>query len=137
MKNYSSFVIKYLINLINNHQIESLSKENYLFIMDIIFSNKKHVPDKLNHELMNSTSRIRSLALKGCGNKCQTFIEPLLQKLQRNAILRKDYKKILCDVTVDCLTTDNLTFNVWEKCYLKYLRGNTILLNYISKKIHF
>ncbi|KAJ8976095.1 hypothetical protein NQ317_008432 [Molorchus minor] len=42
MKNYSSFVAKYLLDLISrNNNDDSLSRDEYLLILDTIYSNKK------------------------------------------------------------------------------------------------
>lgn len=132
MKNYSRYVIKYLIDLINRHKKDHISRDQYLLVLDTMFSNKKNFPNDLTKELNNILPNLKILLFNNINNdKYYNFIETLFKKLQNNS--SKLYRDEICDVFVTCLSKDQTSFGAWSKNYTKSLTSNAILLNYIGK----
>lgn len=131
MKSYSKYVYDYLIALIEMHET-SISKEQYLLILDTFYSGKKNLPANLNQKINKVVSKLNLLLLdKNTELKENTIIEPLLKKLSDNKTLQ--YQEALCDVLVTCLIRDPNSFTSWSKLYIKNLPQSAVLLNYIGK----
>lgn len=131
MKNYSRYVITYLIDLINRFNDVPITKEQYLSIMDIVYSNKKNVPTDLIQSLNNIVPKLKLLLFTNNSDKYNSFIEPLLKNLATND--NASYKDELCDVIITCLYKDHTCFGTWNKNYTKTLTSSAILLNYMGK----
>ncbi|XP_022913719.2 transmembrane protein 214-B [Onthophagus taurus] len=128
MKNYSRFICGYLIDLINRFNDVPLSKEQYQFVMEYIYSNKKNSPLDLSAQIQKQ--KLKELLFINSKDKYHGFVEFFLKKL---TIRDSDsYRNELCDVIIACLIRDPTTFNVWTKHYSKNLVGSAILLNYID-----
>lgn len=135
MKNYSRYVIKYLIDLINRHKKGHLNRDQYLLVLDTIFSNKKNFPNDLTKDLNSILPNLKRLLFNnnnGSGtDKYYSFIEILFKKLQNNNS-NKLYRDEICDVFVNCLSKDQTSFGAWSKNYTKSLTSSALLLNYIG-----
>lgn len=130
MKNYSRYVVSYLINLINRFNDVPLTKEQYQFIAELIFSNKKNFPTDLSQSLQETTPKLKLLLFTGNNDKYHSFVEFFLKKL--TVVDHKGYRKELCDIIMTCVQKDGTIFSTWSKNYTKYLVASSILLNYIG-----
>lgn len=132
MKNYSRYIVKYLINLVKRHDKITINRDQYLLFLEIIFSNKKNFPTDLSKDLHEILPKLKSLLfINGSHEKYHSYIEPLLKKLQNNS--NKHYTNELCDILVLCFNKDQTNLNTWGKNYTKHLTGSAVLLNYIGK----
>lgn len=132
MKNYSRFIIKYLIEIINRHKNSYLSKDQYILVLDIIFSNKKNFPNDLTKDLNNILPILKNLMFNdGNNEKYYNFVDTLLKKLQNNT--NKLYRDEICDVLITCLIKDKTSFSAWSKNYTKSLSASAVVFNYIGE----
>ncbi|KAI4468656.1 transmembrane protein [Holotrichia oblita] len=130
MKNYSRYVITYLIDLINRFNDIPITKEQYLSVMDTIYSNKKNVPADLTQSLQNTVPKLKLLLFTNNSDKYNSFIEPLLKNLAINENI--SYRNEICDVIITSLQKDHTCFGTWNKNYTKTLPSSAILLNYMD-----
>lgn len=131
MKNYSRFVVKYLIDLVNRHDNVCITKDQYLLILDVVFSNIKNLPSDLIKDLTSIVPKARKLLFSQSTNdRYHLYVDSLLKKLQNNS--NKKYTDELCGSLVVCLSKDNTSFGNWTKSYTKYLDGSAVLLKYIG-----
>lgn len=133
MKNYSRYVINYLVDLINRFNDVPVTKEQFLSIMDIVYSNKKNLPADLTQSLYNIVPKLKLLLFTNNSDKYNSFIEPLLRSLVIND--NTAYKSEICDVIITCLHKDHTCFGTWSKNYIKTLPSSAILLNHMGKCI--
>lgn len=134
MKNYSRYIVQYLIDLINLHDKVNITTENYLLVLDVAYANYKNFPNDLRKNMQSVASKLNSMLFaqnNGNYGKCYMLIEPLLKKLQSNS--SSAYKDQICEVLVECLIKNPTAFSSWSKCYTKYLPQSAILLNYLGK----
>lgn len=83
MKNYSRYVVEYLVNIINLNSNSFITKEQYLLLLNVIFSSKKNFPAELNKQLVETASKLNVLLLEQNGDKkYHSFIEPFLKGCQ-------------------------------------------------------
>ncbi|KRT84526.1 hypothetical protein AMK59_2105 [Oryctes borbonicus] len=130
MKNYSRYVTTYLVDLINRFNDVPITKEQYLSIMDIVYSNKRNIAPDLTQSLYNIVPKLKLLLFINNTDKYNGFIEPLLKTLalNENTMCRNE----VCDVIITCLQKDHTCFGAWNKNYTKALPSSAILLNYIG-----
>lgn len=133
MKNYSKYVTKYLINLINRPvEGSSLQKDQYLNILDVIHGSKKNVPSELVKELNESASKLNDLLLLSVkGDKYHTLVEPILKKLGTTTE-NQSYSNQLCEILVALMERDQTSLNSWSKLYSKNLVASASLLEHID-----
>ncbi|XP_018331860.1 transmembrane protein 214-A [Agrilus planipennis] len=132
MKNYSRYVTKYLIDLINRHHLENLSKEQYLLILDIVFANYKNFPADLRPSLNKIVPVSKQMLLNQYKKESSsTIIEPLLKKILSSN--NNAYRKEICDILVNCFIKDPSLFNSWNKIYNKNIQSSAFLLKYIDE----
>lgn len=134
MKNYSRYVFTYLIDLINRFNDIPITKEQYLSVMDTIYSNKKNVPVDLIQSLQNTVPKLKLLLFTNNSDKYNSFIEPLLKNLAINENIL--YQNEICDVIITCLQKDHTCFGTWNKNYIKTLPSSAILLNYMGMYLY-
>lgn len=136
MKNYSRFIIKYLSQLLNRHENVALSKDNYMFLLDLI-NTKRSLPNEVAQELGSLNKKLKAMLLKSGDKKYSTFFEPLLSKLVSTA--STPFKNEISDTLVNCLVKDTSCYNAWNELYAKQSQQSSILLKYIKdhwKKIN-
>lgn len=134
MKNYSRYVVKYLVDLFKRHKTVSLTKEQYLSILDVIFTNNKNVPADLQGELKAVLPTLQKQLFTQNHDKFHTFIDSFLKKIQLSE--NKSIKNELCEAIIVCLEKDKAGFGSWSKSYTKYLGASTYLLKYIGMIQH-
>lgn len=132
MKSYSRYIYEYLINLIDAHNNSNVTKEQYLLMLDSVYSNKKNFPSDLSNNLNKIISKLNLMLFdQNKDLKYHTFVEPFLKKLLDNG--NSDYQKNLCSVLADCLGKDQQSYSTWNKLYLKNLPQSAALLKYVGK----
>lgn len=131
MKNYSRYIVKYLINLIKNseHQNVLITKEEYLTLLDITYLGSKNFPSDLKQDLQISTPILKE-ALFAKNNDLGRLVDYFLRKININN--NKSYQNCLVDVIVECFIRDMSTIQIWTKIYAKNVSSSTILLSYIG-----
>lgn len=137
MKNYSRYIIKYLIDLIKRFDKSgcSVNKEQYLLIFDTIFSSKKNFPNDLAKDLNSVLPNLKQLFFNNDNNeKYYNFTEMLWSRLQQDHSNNgKLYRDEVCEVLITCLSRDQTSFGAWSKNYTKALKASAIFLNYIGR----
>lgn len=132
MKSYSRYIYEYLINLIDAHSNSNVTKEQYLLILDSVYSNKKNFPSDLSNSLNKTISKLNLMLLNQNKDlKYHTFVEPFLKKLLDNS--SAEYQQNLCSVLAHCLGKDQQSYSTWNKLYLKNLAQSAALLKYVGK----
>ncbi|XP_018577765.1 transmembrane protein 214 [Anoplophora glabripennis] len=139
MKNYTRFVVKYLLDLLNRKYDESISTDEFLLILDTIYLDKKNFPVDLKEELDRKVTNLKALLFKN-KEKHHAYVEVLLKKIVTNS--NKPYQNCICDVLVDIFANDATTMSIWNKVYAKNVAASSVLLrrigdnwNNISKQI--
>ncbi|KAJ8925970.1 hypothetical protein NQ315_009825 [Exocentrus adspersus] len=130
MKNYSRFVTKYLVDLLSREYNDSVARDEFVLILDSVYSNKKNMPTDLKDELMRKSEKLKRLVFRNNKEKYHSYVEALLKKLTTNS--NKPYQDILCDVLVEVFVRDPTTLSNWSKVYTKNVAANALLLRYIS-----
>lgn len=134
LKNYSHYILEYLINILTRHNETSISKEEYVLIMSVIFSKRKNFPSDLSQRLYKIVSNLNDLLLeRNRDTKRHIFIDLLLKNLLDYDNVQ--YQKTVCDALAKCLAKDEHSFGSWNKLYTKHLPQSAVLLNYIGKDI--
>lgn len=129
MKNYSRFIVEYLLQILRKHKQTAVTKEEFFLLLDTIFSKRKY-PSDVSQQLSKAALEIPSLFDRTKDVKSNIFIEALLKKL---ADVDNQNQKILCELLANCLVKDQTSYANWNKLYTKHLIASTALLNYISK----
>ena len=132
MKNYSHYIVTYLVNLVNRFNDVPLTKEQYLLIMDIIFTTKKNFTAELTQSLLKIVPKLKVLLFTNNSDKYSSFVETFLRKLSANNIVGK-YKNELCNVIVMCLQKNQMSFVAWNNCYVKNISSSATVLDYIGR----
>ncbi|XP_066249199.1 transmembrane protein 214 isoform X1 [Euwallacea similis] len=130
MKNYSKYIVKYLLELTNRDHKAPLTRDQYLLILDTIFSNKKNFPLELQKDLVQNIPKLSQQLLNNKRENFHGLIEPLIKRLSQNT---KAYQNCLCQVLVEIFTKDQTTLNAWNKIYAKNLLSSAVLLKYITR----
>lgn len=130
MKNYSRFVVQYLLDLLSRKYDDSISRDEFLLILDTIYSNKKNFPTDLKEELSKKIANVKELLFKNNKEKYHSYIEVLLKKIITNS--NKPYQSYICDVLVEIFVKDATTLSTWNKVYAKNVAASSILLRHIG-----
>ncbi|CAH1163610.1 unnamed protein product [Phaedon cochleariae] len=132
IKSYSPYILSYLKNLISNSGDGNgiLTKEDFLLILDIIYTSKKHFPVDLLRELSNKVSNLKPLLFVDNKEKYHSYIELLLKKVVSTS--NKSHQNCLCDILVEVFQRDSTTFATWRKIYPKNVASSVILLEFIG-----
>ncbi|KAF7279687.1 hypothetical protein GWI33_006848 [Rhynchophorus ferrugineus] len=130
MKNYSKYVVKYLLDLISQKEKVQITKEQYLLILDIIYTNRKNFPVELQKELYVQAPQLKSFLFANSKERYHNYVEPFLKRLSMTT--NSSYQNVLCDTIIEIFTKDQSTMAHWNKIYIKNLSSSAILLNYIS-----
>lgn len=132
MKNYTRYVVEYLVNIIKQNSKSSITKDQYLLLLNVIFSSKKNLPSDLNNQLNETASKLNVLLLEQNGDKkYHNFIEPFVKRLSDNN--NAHYQNNVCYVIVTCLMRDPVSFETWDKIYTKHLPQSALILKYIGE----
>ncbi|KAL1501959.1 hypothetical protein ABEB36_007180 [Hypothenemus hampei] len=130
-KNYSEYVVKYLVDLIKQKREDSLSKEEYCFILDTIFANRKNFPSHLRQKLIGILPKVRDLYLNN--KKKDNFLQVLEQFLKKiNQTNDPIYRDALSATIVEFFAKDQTALTYWSRIYGKNLLASAIVLTYIS-----
>lgn len=130
MKNYSLYVVSYLLSVLNKENDASVSKEEFFLVLDTIYSNKKNFPKDLKQQLQSKVADLKLLLFANKKEKYYNYVEFVLKKIVTNS--NKPYQDCLCDVLVEVFHRDNTTLANWNKIYSKHIAGSSLLLNYIG-----
>ncbi|XP_056635637.1 transmembrane protein 214 [Diorhabda sublineata] len=125
MKHYSRYVLTYLINLLKINKEKPLSLDELLLILNVVYNNKKNMPNDLIQELTAIVSDIKPSSIKQSGN-----IDILLKNINLNS--NALYQTYLCDILVETFYNDQSTLSTWGKIYSKNIQSSAILLEYMS-----
>lgn len=131
MKNYSRYIACYLLKLLNKKEDLTITKEQFLLLLDTIYSNRKHFPADLKHELAEKMFDIKPLLFKNKKEKYHGFFDLVFKKIVVNS--NKSYQDCLCDILIDIFHKDETTLTNWSKVYSKNIAASAILLQYIGK----
>ncbi|KAF5269091.1 hypothetical protein FQA39_LY18924 [Lamprigera yunnana] len=133
MKNYSRYIVRYLISLINRHENAHISVDQYLLILDVAFANYKNVPNDLKQDFQKVIPKLEKMLISiNKKDKLHVYVETLFKKLLSNNT--KAYKDDICKVLVRCFMQDENGISSWTKLYPKCLPQSAIVLNYMSEK---
>ncbi|CAH1365193.1 unnamed protein product [Tenebrio molitor] len=131
LKHYSKYIVKYLIDLIKNADGGSLTREQYVMLLESIFSNKKNFPNDLKQELISISPNLKFFLFGS--HKSETFhssLEFYLKKITTNDSYL--LQECLCDVIIQGLNRDQSSLDHWSKIYVKNIAPSAILLEYID-----
>ncbi|XP_050500167.1 transmembrane protein 214 [Diabrotica virgifera virgifera] len=126
MKNYSRYILTYLVNLIKNTNEKSLTLEESLSILNIVYSNRKNMPSDLVQEVSNNVARIKPLNSKKGSSNIEIMLKNIV--LNNNA----SYQKCLCDILVEAFHQDPSALAAWSKAYSKNVQSSAVVLEHIS-----
>lgn len=130
MKNYSRFVVQYLLDLLNRKYDDSISRDEFLLILDTIYSNRKNFPVDLKEELSKKIADVKGLLLKNNKETHHSYVEVFLKKIITDS--NKSYQSYICDVLVEVFAKDATTLSTWNKVYAKNVAASSILLRHIG-----
>lgn len=131
MKSYSRYVVRYLLELTSRDHDSHLSKEQFLLILDTIFSTKKNFPTELQKDLVQNLPKLKRLLLNNKRESPNGLVEPFLKKITLTSNVA--YQNCLCDILVEVFSKDQSALAAWNKVYSKNLGASAVLLRYISK----
>lgn len=130
LKNYSRYVIEYLVRLLGRHKEAAVGKEELLSVLDVVFSKRK-LPSDAVPQLDKAAVELSGLFERNKESKSCVFVEPLLRKLGDVEALQN--QNVVCGMLASCLVKDQSSFGSWSKVYAKSLPQSAVFLNYISE----
>lgn len=130
MKNYSKFVVEYLLGLLRKSGEVQVTKEEFLMLFDVVLSKRKGFPTDLAQQLNKAASELKGL-FERCDAKRALFVEVFLKKLTE--IEQTQTRNLISELFYSCLLRDQNSFNAWAKLYSKNLQQSTLVLSYILK----
>lgn len=134
MKNYSKYVIQYLLQLLKKHENVTLKKEDYIFLFDLCHS-KHSIPNEQAQQLLGLNKILKNVvSSKGSDKKYSSLFEPLFIKLTNSST--NATKNDIASTLVTLLSKDLNCFSTWVQLYMKNLQQSSNLLKYISKYIN-
>lgn len=134
MKNYSRYVGSYLLKLLSKKDI-TITKEQYLLLVDTIHSNKKNFPVDLKNELAKKVFDLKPALFSNKKEKLSNLFDLIFKKILVNS--NKSYEDCLCDILIDVFHKDESTLSNWNKIYSKNVATSAILLKYLGKYFTF
>lgn len=129
MKNYSRYVVEYLLHVLRKHKEAVVTKEEFLLLLETIFSKKKY-PSDVVLQLNKAAVELSALFDRNKDVKRNIFVEILLKKLPE---VDNQNQKVLCELLANCFVKDQNSYANWSKIYAKHLVASAALLNHISK----
>nr|CAD7196824.1 unnamed protein product [Timema douglasi] len=132
MKNYSSYVIRYLRDILGHPgKSRTLSPDQFLSVLDVIHTRGQALSGSLRQELAAVVPALRARAFQHEPEKrLQSFFQPLLERLQSSA--SKEHKEELLTSLAQCLRHDQQSFSVWRQLYTKNLAQSALLLAHLD-----
>ncbi|KAJ9600398.1 hypothetical protein L9F63_009326, partial [Diploptera punctata] len=133
LRNYTSFVIGYLKDiLVNSSENKQVSQEQFFALLDVIHS-ANNLPNNMKQELLALSPELRIRSLKTESEKhLRNYFDPLLQRLQPTA--SKTFKEELLTCLVSCLNSDQHCYSTWRQLYTKHLPQSALLLQHIDSQ---
>lgn len=133
MKNYSRYIVKYLLNVLQKfNDKNSLTKDEYFLILDTVYTNKKNFPNDLKKDFTKIIPSLKTFLFKSNNDNYKQSFSVLFKKLA-STNNNKPYQNCLCDVICEVFNREPATLNSWENCYKNHVEASAILLNYIGK----
>lgn len=129
MKNYSRYIVEYLLHVLRQHKEAAITKEEFFLLFDTIFAKKKYPSDAVQ-QLNKAAIELSGIFDRNKDTKRNIFVEVLLKKLPE---VDNQNQKILCELLANCFVKDQNSYASWSKIYAKHLIANTALINHISK----
>lgn len=130
MKNYSRYIVEYLLHILTKHKETAVTKEEFFLVLDTVFSKKKYPADVVQ-QLNKTAIELGGLLDRNKEVKSNIFVEVLLKKLSDSDNIQN--QKVLCELIACCLVNDQNSFGVWSKVYAKHLSASAVLLNHLSE----
>lgn len=130
MKSYSRYIASYLLKLLSTKDNITISKEQFLQLIDVVYINNKNFPADLKQDLSNKLREIKSSIFKNKKEKYSNFFELVFQKILINS--DKSYQDCICDILINIFIEDKTLLTNWCKIYSKNVLPSTILLSYIG-----
>ncbi|CAH0550148.1 unnamed protein product [Brassicogethes aeneus] len=129
MKAYSRFIAKYLLDIITSNKDISLTKEEYLLILDTIHSNKKNFPNELKNDFSKQADKLKQSLFGNPKEKYNPYVDAFLNKIISNS--NKAYQNSLSSALIEVFQRDPSTFVNWSKGYSKNLAASVIVMKYL------
>lgn len=133
MKNYSRYICSYLLNLLSKKDI-TITKEQYLLLVETIHTNKKNFPVDLKNELAEKITDLKPTLFSNKKEKCSNLFDVMFKKILVNS--NKPYQDCLCDILIDVFHKDESTLSSWNKIYSKNVATSAILLKYLGNYLN-
>lgn len=130
LKNYSRFVVQYLLDLIKTENIASVTKEQYLLILETIFADKKNFPNDLKPELLGALSNVKLCLLKQKHADLDSYVEYFLNK--SNLHVNNGYQSAIFEVIAKIFIASRNSQIVWKQLYAKNVKSSSKLLIYLG-----
>ncbi|RZC43263.1 transmembrane protein 214-B, partial [Asbolus verrucosus] len=108
----------------------SLTKEQYLLILETVFVAKKNFPSDLKQDLIHV---IPSLTDSLFGEIHEEILSSLIEWSLKKITLNNNssYQDCLCEVLIECFYRNQVSLENWSKIYNKNAPSSAILLKYI------
>lgn len=129
-KNYSRFIVQYLLDLIKVENNASITKEDYLLILEAIFGDKKNFPNELKSELISALSNVKSSFFKQKHSDLDASIEYFLNK--SNLHVNNGYQTALFEVIAKTFVVSSKSQTIWKQIYAKNVKSSSKLLIYLG-----
>lgn len=129
MKNYSRYIVEYLLHILKRHKDVVVTREEFFLLLDTLLSKKKY-PSDVMQQLNKTAAELPAVFDKIKDLKSTIFVEPLLKKLSD---ADDQHRKVFCELLVNCIIKDKNSYITWSKIYTKNLVASAALLKYISK----
>ncbi|XP_058803960.1 transmembrane protein 214-B [Phymastichus coffea] len=130
-KNYSSYVIQILGDLISWHsKDERLRPDLYFNIFDDFYSGKLNISSSVINEGAPNLEKLRCILFQNKNINHRKIFETLLTKVTSKA--SDNQKNEVLNGIVNCLGTDDRCFTLWKSLYMKNLYTSSILLTHID-----
>ncbi|XP_023018558.2 transmembrane protein 214 isoform X1 [Leptinotarsa decemlineata] len=129
MKSYSRFVLTYLLDLVTNNKDVTVTKEDFLLLVDTIYSTKKTLPVDLLQKLSGEVPKLKRFLFSNTKEKYNNYVEVVLKRIVANS--SEPYRNCLCELLIDIFHKDQTTLASWGKVYGKTVVASAVLLEYI------
>ncbi|KDR16686.1 hypothetical protein L798_09076 [Zootermopsis nevadensis] len=127
MRNYTSFVVNYLKDILTHSpQGRPVNHEQFFAVLDVIHSPTSNLPNDIRQKLLSLIPSLRVYPEK----RLRNFFEPLLLRLEPSASGTLKEELLMC--LVMCLNSDQHCYSTWRQLYTKHLPQSAILLAHID-----
>ncbi|TRY61534.1 hypothetical protein TCAL_05733 [Tigriopus californicus] len=142
LKNYSRFVVDYLVALLERHkssirgQTRLLCSSQFLKVFDAMFVNASNLNKELQASLLSQYQSIKVISIGDCSNDHELFTE-FLRRVQNTVQdpenYSEDYKQESLKCLEDCLTNNKATWKHWHESYITFLPASAQLLMHLDE----